>query len=89
MLCDCWLKSAADHNGHAKRASGQAHAELILWQILWAKLIGLYFGGAWTMKMTVLGPTQQPPSLEQKVSVSPIILQSMSPLMADFVAEVG
>jgi putative SOS response-associated peptidase YedK len=19
-LCDCWLKSAADHNGHAKRA---------------------------------------------------------------------
>jgi hypothetical protein len=27
MLCDCWLKSAADHNGHAKRASGQAHAD--------------------------------------------------------------
>ena len=26
MLCDCWLKSAADHNGHAERASGQAHA---------------------------------------------------------------
>jgi len=27
MLCDCWLKSAADHNGHAERASGQAHAD--------------------------------------------------------------
>ncbi len=50
MLCDCWLKSAADHNG-PQSAQVVRRMQNSLLTDFWAKLIGLYFGGAWTMKM--------------------------------------
>jgi hypothetical protein len=89
MLCDCWLKSAADHNGHAKRASGQAHAEFTLDGFLGEINRAVFGRGLDHENDALLAPTPQPPSPEQKVSVSPIMLQCMSLLLADCVAKVG